>query len=90
MPNNQCPKCRSGDLEQRMVNDRFRAADPSGEPFELALKLLMWNCRACGLSWQGQEALAAKEAAYQNALLKRPPSRTTSYVDPGSGQFGNF
>jgi hypothetical protein len=40
--------------------------------------LPVWSCRACKLCWQGQEAVAAKEAAYQNALIKRSPSRTAA------------
>ena len=70
-----CPKCGSSDVTQRTVNDRLRAADPRGQTFEVALQLPVWACRACKLCWQGQEAAAAMEAAYQNALLKRSPTR---------------
>jgi len=32
----------------------------------------MWRCGACKLGWEGQEAKAAKEAAYQRALIDLP------------------
>jgi hypothetical protein len=70
-----CPKCGSSDVVPRTVNDRLRAADPRGQIFEVALQLPVWSCRGCKLCWQGQEAVAAMEAAYQNALMKRSPSR---------------
>ena len=70
-----CPKCGSSDVVQRTVNDRLRAADPRGQTFEVALQLPVWSCRGCKLCWQGQEAAAAMEAAYQNALMKLSPSR---------------
>jgi len=75
MANNHCPTCGSRDVVQRTVNDRLRAADPRGHPFEVELQLPVWSCRICKLCWQGQEALAAKEAAYQYALVKHLPSR---------------
>jgi hypothetical protein len=78
MHDNCCPKCGSRDVVPRTVNDRLRAADPGGQTFELALRLPVWSCRACKLCWQGQEAAVAKEAAYQNALAKRPPSCTAA------------
>jgi hypothetical protein len=78
MHDNHCPKCGSSDLVPRTVNDRLRAADPRGQTFEVALQLPVWSCRAFKLCWQGQEAIAAKEAAYQNALVKRSPSRTAA------------
>ena len=71
MDSNRCPTCGSSDVMLRTVNDRFRAADPRGETFEVALRLPVWSCRACRLCWQGQEAAAAKEAAYQNALARQ-------------------
>jgi hypothetical protein len=55
----------------RKVNDLLRAADPHGEVFEVRVQLPVWGCRACKLSWQGEEALSAKEAAYQRALMVR-------------------
>ena len=70
-----CPKCGSSDVVPRTVNDQLRAADPCGQTFEVALHLPVWSCRGCKLCWQGQEAAAAMEAAYQNALMKRSPSR---------------
>ena len=70
-----CPKCGSSDVVPRTVNDQLRAADPRGQIFEVALQLPVWSCRSCKLCWQGQEAVAAMEAAYQNALMKRSPSR---------------
>ena len=73
-----CPKCGSSDVVPRTVNDRLRAADPRGQTFEVALQLPVWSCRACKLCWQAQEAAAAKEAAYQNALVQRSPSRTAA------------
>jgi hypothetical protein len=78
MLNNHCPKCGSSDVIPRTVNDRLRAADPHGETFEVALQLPVWSCRACRLCWQDQEALSAKEAAYQQALVRRLASRTTA------------
>ena len=75
MPNIRCPKCDSSDVVPRTVNDRLRAADPLGHTFEIALQLPVWRCRVCKLCWQAQEALDAKEAAYQYALIKRSPSR---------------
>ena len=78
MLNNHCPICSSSDAVQRMVNDRFRAAAPSGQTFEVALRVPIWRCRVCKCCWQGQEALVAKEAAYQYALVKRSPNQTTA------------
>jgi hypothetical protein len=75
MHDNHCPKCGSSDVVPRTVNDRLRAADPRGQTFEVALQVPVWSCRTCKLCWQGQEAVAAKEAAYQNALVKCSPSR---------------
>ena len=71
MPNNHCPICGSSDLVQRTVNDRLKAADPTGYTFEVALRVPVWRCTACKFCWQGEEALAAHEAAYQIALAKR-------------------
>lgn len=79
MFDSHCPKCGSNNVEPQTVKDRFRAADPSGEIFEVALQLLMWRCKVCKLGWQGEEAMAAKEAAYQYALVNRSPNRTVSY-----------
>ena len=73
-----CPKCGSSDVVPRTVNDQLRAADPRGQTFEVAVQLPVWSCRGCKLCWQGQEAVAAMEAAYQNALVQRSPSRTTA------------
>jgi hypothetical protein len=73
-----CPKCGSSDVVSRTVNDQLRAADPRGQTFEVAVQLPVWSCRGCRLCWQGQEAVAAMEAAYQNALIKRSPSRTAA------------
>jgi len=78
MHDNHCPKCGSSDVVARTVSDQFRAADPRGDTFEVALQVLMWSCRACNLCWQGQEAVAAMETAYQNALVKRSPIRSAA------------
>ena len=78
MHGNHCPKCGSSDVVPRTVNDRLRAADSRGQTCEVALQLPVWSCTACKLCWQGQEAVAAKEAAYQNALIKRSPSQTAT------------
>jgi len=63
-----CPNCGSKDVASRMVNDRLWAADPRGSAFEIPLRVLVWSCKSCKLCWQGEEALAAKEIAYQDAL----------------------
>jgi hypothetical protein len=48
------------------------------------------QCPKCGssdgrkLCRQGHEAQLAKEAAYQNALVSRTPTRTTARSDPRS------
>jgi ribosomal protein L37AE/L43A len=85
MLKHQCPKCGSTNVVARTVNDRLRAADPMGEPFEIALQLLVWSCRACKLCWQGDEAMVAKEAAYQYAILKRSAGRTDVQPVPRYG-----
>jgi hypothetical protein len=48
----------------------------TAQTFEIALQLPVWDCMVCKLCWQGREAVAAKEAAYQNALVQRSPTRT--------------
>ena len=73
-----CPKCGSSEVVQRMVKDRLRAADPRGQTFEIAMQLPVWDCMACKLCWQGQEAVAAKEIAYQNALVQRSRTRSAA------------
>jgi hypothetical protein len=78
MDDNRCPKCGSSNVVSRTVNDQLRAADPRGQTFEVALQLPVWSCRACKLCWQGQEAAAAMEAAYQNALVRRAPGQTAA------------
>jgi hypothetical protein len=78
MHDTHCPKCGSSDVVPRTVNDRLRAADPRGHTFEVALQVPVWSCRACKLCWQGEEAMAAKEAAYQNAVVGRSPNRTAA------------
>ncbi len=78
MLSNHCPICSSSDVVQRTVNDRLRAADPGGQTFEIALQVPVWRCRTCKFCWQGQEAQAAKEAAYQYALSKRSPTQSTA------------
>ena len=75
MSTQHCPKCGSGEVVLRKVNDLLRAADPCGERFEIALQLPIWRCSACKLGWEDQEALAAKEAAYQRALIDRAPGQ---------------
>lgn len=78
MPAIHCPNCDSSDVVPRTVNDRLRASDPLGQTFEIALQLPVWRCRVCKLCWQAQEALAAREAAYQHALVKRSPGRVAA------------
>jgi hypothetical protein len=73
-----CPNCGSKDVVSRMVNDRLWAADPRGAPFEIPLRVLVWSCNGCRLCWQGEEAMAAREIAYQNALGKRSHGRTAA------------
>lgn len=75
MATHHCPKCGSSEIVRRKVNDLLGAADPSGQRFEIALQLPIWRCSACKLAWEGPEALAAKEAAYQRALIDRLPSK---------------
>lgn len=77
MPSEKCPRCGSDSVAMRMVSDRIRAALPHGQTFEIALHLPMCRCSACKFSWQGQEASAAKEVAYQNALLHRLTKHAT-------------
>lgn len=74
MTEEHCPNCGSGDVATRVVNDRLRAADPRGRAFELALQLPMCRCRTCKFCWQGKEALAATEAAYQHAISRQASS----------------
>ena len=78
MPDCQCPRCGSSDVVPRTVNDRLWAADPRGQTFEVALQLPLWSCRACRLCWEREEALAAKETAYQTALVERSASRAAA------------
>jgi len=75
MPDSQCPRCTSRNVISRTVNDRLRAADPSGETFDVALRLPVWNCLTCRYCWEREEAFAVKETAYQNALAQRAPGR---------------
>jgi ribosomal protein L37AE/L43A len=82
MRDTQCPKCNSSDVVLHKVNDLLRAADPHGLAFEVRLQTPVWSCRACKLSWQGNEALAAKEDAYQRALAAR--SRSGFTPSPGA------
>ena len=76
--NSHCPNCESVEVVLRTVNDLFRAVDPRGKIFEVTFQVPMWTCKTCKLCWQGQEALAAKEAAYQRAIVKRQPNRMTA------------
>jgi hypothetical protein len=76
-----CPSCGSIDVVTRTVNDRLRAADPRGQAFELMLQVPVCRCRACKFCWQGAEALATIEAAYQHALLKGSPSQATTHAN---------
>ena len=78
MHEDHCPRCGSSALVLRTVRDRLRAADPRGQTFEVALQLPVWSCEACRCCWQGREAVAAKEAAYQHALIARWSSRTAA------------
>jgi len=71
MPHDHCPKCGSSEVVLRKVSDLLRAADPRGQAFEIVMQLPVWRCGDCKFGWQGQEALAAKEAAYQYALSER-------------------
>ena len=78
MDDDHCPNCGSSDVVPRTVNDLLRAADSLGRSFEIALHLQVWRCRASKLCWQGREAQAAKEAAYQNALVQRLPTQSAA------------
>jgi hypothetical protein len=78
IPNRHCPHCNSSEIVPRIVNDLFRAVDLRGKIFEVGLQLPVWRCTACKLCWQGQEALVAKEAAYQYAIAMRAPSRLSA------------
>jgi hypothetical protein len=71
-------KCGSCEVISRTVRDRVAAVDPHGYIFAMDLQLPVWRCHACKFGWQGREALAAKEAAYQCALKMRPPMRVTA------------
>ena len=77
MQKNCYPKCGSTDVISRTVSDRVTAVDTYGYIFEMNLQLTVWRCNTCKFGWQGQEALAAKEAAYQFALENRLPMRAT-------------
>lgn len=74
-PKTHCPKCGSSMIAPRIVNDLLRATDPHGETFEIRLQLPVWRCNACKLCWQGREAQAAMETAYQRALRERSQNR---------------
>src|SRR5689334_18452412 len=76
--NTCCPKCGSRNITSRTVSDRVTAVDPHGYIFQMALQLPVWRCNACKFGWQGREALAAKETAYQFALKNRPPAPITA------------
>jgi len=76
-----CPNCGSKKVVSRMVNDRLWAADPRGSAFEIPLRVLVWSCTACKLCWQGEEAVAAREVAYQKALGRQPQGRSAANVD---------
>lgn len=78
MFNEHCPNCGSSNVATRTVNDLLRAADPRGQAFELTLLVPVCKCRACKFCWQGEQALAAIEAAYHHALVKVSPSHATS------------
>jgi hypothetical protein len=54
-----------------MVNNRFRAVDPTGRVFEVTLQEPIWSCPTCQMGWEGEDTLAAKENAYQAALRMR-------------------
>jgi len=69
-----CPKCGSINVTSRTVSDRVAAVDRRGYIFEMNLQLPVRRCNACKFGWQGREALAAKEAAYQIAVKKRSQS----------------
>jgi hypothetical protein len=66
-----CPECNGDDVVARTVSDCMRASDSRGQTFDVPLHVQVWSCRACKFCWQGPEAEIAKEAAYQNALVKR-------------------
>ena len=78
MHDGHCPRCGSTDVVAQTVSDRLRAADPHGHIFEVMLQVPMWSCSACKFCWQGEEAEAAKETAYRNALVTRTPTRTAA------------
>jgi len=71
MTSEVCPLCGNPQTVQQTVNDRFRACDPAGEAFEVALRKPIWTCPQCQMSWEGPDGLMAKEEAYQRALHDR-------------------
>jgi rubrerythrin len=71
MPSEACPLCGNTQNALQTVNDRFRACDPAGEVFEVALRKPVWTCPRCRMSWEGDEGRVAKEMAYQAALRRR-------------------
>jgi uncharacterized Zn finger protein len=71
MDQEECPRCGSSHVVQRVVNDRFKACDASGHVFEVTLQEPVWSCVACRMCWQGDESRAAKESAYRAALARR-------------------
>jgi ribosomal protein L37AE/L43A len=73
-----CPKCGGREVISRTVRDLVTAVDSHGYIFEMDLQLPVWRCNACKFGWQGREALAAKEAAYQFALKTRPTMRISA------------
>ena len=78
MSDTHCPKCGSSDVALREVKDLLWAIDPCGQAFEVRFQSPVWTCRACKLNWQGKEALAAQEAAYQCARIQRSVQATTT------------
>ena len=66
-----CPRCGASRVVQRMVNNRFRASDPTGQVFEVTLREPIWSCPACQMGLEGEDTFAAKESAYQAALTIR-------------------
>ncbi len=78
MTKERCPNCGGSDVATRIVNDCLRAADPRGKAFDLTLQLPVCRCRSCKFCWQGRDALAAKEAAYQHAIRKQLASQAST------------
>jgi len=71
MRDETCPRCGSEDVEERIVNDRFKACDSTGNVFEVDVREPVLRCRMCRMCWEGAASRLAKESAYREALARR-------------------